>query len=1847
VSKIWLAATWVAVLSAGLLVFWLIKLDQPTTPISITAGEESQSASTPALAQSVAGNTADAIDSEPTEGAARNYNLDLIGSESNELYERTAVYRESLRNALSRLNQSAGDSRSTDQRPETNPYSSSELRLKESSGAERVSVRSISGRREVTEIYQRGGQGTRASDKGAPSSLRWLEGLASTDSSVVSPQLIKNLSLNSERCIGKTCVYNYERKVGDLVAWDHEVKIIKEDGSSARVKGLLNVELNEKQLLAQSNQSPSSLDSSTLEAAFESHYPNAKPIALESEPERGIVLGRGMVPQVVDRVVVAFSPFDRRLVYFDPVNLAIVREEPLQIQAFVDAQGVDSEGDEVVFRAEEDEGFGRYVMVDDQLIEGQKTSFRETESPSKFDSRALVNAEDPKGAWSNKKALTVRKNLGKTFDYFKNAHGYAPINPRGRDLEVAIVGRYQNAAMSGDNLMIVGTGYAGAYDFSSSLDVLAHEISHGIVSASGNLAYVGPAGAINESIADFFGAAIDGNWVIGEKAYDEPLRDMAEPWKYGAGEICGVSFPGQPGHFSDYVSLPWWSSCDYGGVHINSGIMNRALYLMAEGLAIEGKGDSMGIEKTAELVFSFALGLSRWDSIVSMASYLNQRSVELYGEDSLEANSVKAAIEAVGIPSKPRPGRTAEDRGWGPSYDYKRQMGNLDFHYGAELSCAAQEERAIGLLESDGYGASAECPGISRKWALLLSWARIQAIGEMQSWARDVLKSSALSTEEVAAFLGVITTVFMNDNERYDSSGVNCKEGFGYWSQDYNYSKDFLESLYYCSGGSRLYSKLSANGLKNLEEVFSISDPLAERAVWNEKVDAYLAISEIVGYGGPDPRRCTDPEDVEETAGFSQEAFRTGFEEKTTLQQLSSGWQREWSYWPRDERPEVVPMPYSSNVSPTNVSWGADISYFGKSANSNFDASLASSPVFAAAFEYEGHWYLGQTIDSNHEEQCFSWQSGAALAQSIDDLLPSKLSPGEGMSILGLEFGYPKLFESTELPYQSLISLVEDDETKEKFLILTKAYLSADNQATEEIYSVDLNQASESTGVPPNKSVSVESIKTNRAMDKVALEITERGDIEDGGSDDLRKTILIFDIETGAVSRPFSGLFSDNVLLEKSSFSNVSSSKILAVKRQVKSNGVLGNSSIVVLDLQTSEVTEITSETLKTYLEQPDQYQQIFQVESDSGSFMTQEALYERLQVHGNFEGDPAPYDLLLYFEKFEDAAFSPLDEYLHLTFSGSLADIEFTARVGFGLLGYQPVPKGSPWPDTDVDCYSDGSKSRCPAYMTPFPRYTLTNYYGIQGNAFPTMGTNGERLGREFLLSSQLLTFVPQLAQEYSSLESDIIQADFGQVEIGSRLKIEYCVYNPSTRPITIYYEKSESSAIFSNLSGSIVPGRDFQNTGDYEGAYWINLYAGQACGDIYLDGNALEEGPFKFKIEFHHSGENSPTSTFVKGEAVFVDSDGDGVPDLLDAFPDDASESADFDSDELGDNEDDDDDNDGVKDDVDLFPFNASESFDNDGDGIGDNSDTDDDNDGLSDSDEEAAGTNPISADSDNDGVDDAQDDLPLDAKETTDTDSDGIGNNADDDDDNDGLTDQEEGSLGSNPLIRDSDGDGVEDGEDAFPIDAAETKDSDDDGVGDNSDLFPEDGKETVDSDGDGVGDNADLFDDDPFEAYDTDLDGIGNNADDDDDGDGFTDEEELADGTNPLSRFSCREGCFSFDVDENREAKALTDGLLVIRHLFGFTGDALASGAVASDAERTLASDISSLLSDADSELDIDGNGESKALSDGLLLIRYLFGFAGDALIAGAIGDGATRDTSEAVEEYIKDRVPVSD
>jgi hypothetical protein len=110
----------------------------------------------------------------------------------------------------------------------------------------------------------------------------------------------------------------------------------------------------------------------------------------------------------------------------------------------------------------------------------------------------------------------------------------------------------------------------------------------------------------------------------------------------------------------------------------------------------------------------------------------------------------------------------------------------------------------------------------------------------------------------------------------------------------------------------------------------------------------------------------------------------------------------------------------------------------------------------------------------------------------------------------------------------------------------------------------------------------------------------------------------------------------------------------------------------------------------------------------------------------------------------------------------------------------------------------------------------------------------------------------------------------------------------------------------------------------------------------------------------------------------------------------------------------------------------------------------------------------------------------------------------------------------------------------------------------------------------------------------------------------------------------------------DIDGNGALGALTDGLLVLRYLFGFTGTALVAGAYDTvGCTRCTAGDILAYLVSIDAQLDVDGDGgETDALTDGVLVLRWLFGFTGNALITGAYDTmNCTRCTAEAIAGHI--------
>ncbi|MBI1375833.1 MAG: hypothetical protein GC159_24245 [Phycisphaera sp.] len=116
--------------------------------------------------------------------------------------------------------------------------------------------------------------------------------------------------------------------------------------------------------------------------------------------------------------------------------------------------------------------------------------------------------------------------------------------------------------------------------------------------------------------------------------------------------------------------------------------------------------------------------------------------------------------------------------------------------------------------------------------------------------------------------------------------------------------------------------------------------------------------------------------------------------------------------------------------------------------------------------------------------------------------------------------------------------------------------------------------------------------------------------------------------------------------------------------------------------------------------------------------------------------------------------------------------------------------------------------------------------------------------------------------------------------------------------------------------------------------------------------------------------------------------------------------------------------------------------------------------------------------------------------------------------------------------------------------------------------------------------------------------------------------------------------------NIDIDASTAAQPLTDGLLIIRHLAGFSGSVLTSGAIGSGATRTDPAQISARLTEMSaSVLDIDGDGTVQPLTDGILIIRYLAGFSGTVLTSGALGNGATRTDPAAIVAYLDTLQPL--
>jgi Zn-dependent metalloprotease len=185
--------------------------------------------------------------------------------------------------------------------------------------------------------------------------------------------------------------------------------------------------------------------------------------------------------------------------------------------------------------------------------------------------------------------------LGATFALFADAYGRDSIDGAGLPLDATVhYGRdYANAFWDGER-MVFGDGDGEMFrDFTLSLDVIGHELAHGFTQYTANLRYSGQSGALNESVSDVFGSLVkqhelgqsaeEADWLIGADLFTDEvegraLRSMKAPGTAYDDDVLGKD--PQPGHMDDFVR----TTADNGGVHINSGIPNRAFHLFATAL---------------------------------------------------------------------------------------------------------------------------------------------------------------------------------------------------------------------------------------------------------------------------------------------------------------------------------------------------------------------------------------------------------------------------------------------------------------------------------------------------------------------------------------------------------------------------------------------------------------------------------------------------------------------------------------------------------------------------------------------------------------------------------------------------------------------------------------------------------------------------------------------------------------------------------------------------------------------------------------------------------------------------------------------------------------------------------------------------------------------------------------------------------------------------------------------------------------------------------------------------------------------------------------------------------------
>jgi Zn-dependent metalloprotease len=247
---------------------------------------------------------------------------------------------------------------------------------------------------------------------------------------------------------------------------------------------------------------------------------------------------------------------------------------------------------------------------------------------------------------------------GSTYKFFRDVFNRNSIDTRGMKLDSTVhYGVDYNNAFWNGTQMVYGDGDGEIFQrFTKSVDVIGHELTHGVTQYEAALEYEGQAGALNESFSDIFGSLVKqylhkqkadkADWLIGNGLFTNKvngiaLRSMKEPGSAYNDPTIGKD--PQPGHMKDFVN----TSSDNGGVHINSGIPNRAFYLSATEIG------GFVWEKTGKIWYvALTERLRERSTFQQAANSTYEVAGTLFGKGSREHKAVRNAWDKVGIKVK-------------------------------------------------------------------------------------------------------------------------------------------------------------------------------------------------------------------------------------------------------------------------------------------------------------------------------------------------------------------------------------------------------------------------------------------------------------------------------------------------------------------------------------------------------------------------------------------------------------------------------------------------------------------------------------------------------------------------------------------------------------------------------------------------------------------------------------------------------------------------------------------------------------------------------------------------------------------------------------------------------------------------------------------------------------------------------------------------------------------------------------------------------------------------------------------------------------------------------------------